>query len=221
LKDAKGVPCTGDDEMDMKSAESTECLNRLRIALKVLSGMTDEDFDLSIPHWQLKTYVKGEPFNEYNHSCKYLGFVLEGIFRVYRLHDRSGAEKTMFFFTKDQFMCSFKDFFGQNRCEYFMQSLRASRILCIHYDTLQHLYRTSPGWNCFGRMFAESALYALVTNTEAMIFKSPEERYLELSAVHPDVFNTVPLYHIASYLGIEAPSLSRIRKRIAAKAVER
>ncbi len=66
-------------------------------------------------------------------------------------------------------------------------------------------------------MFAESALHATVTNTEAVMFKTPEERYLELTSAHPNVLNTVPLYHIASYLGIEAPSLSRIRKRITAK----
>ncbi len=185
--------------------------------MKSFCGMTDEGFELSIPHWQLKSYAKGELFNEYSNSCKYLGFVLEGIFRVYRIHDQSGAEKNMFFFTRDQFMCSFKDFFGPNNCEYFTQSLTPSRILCIHYDALQYLYRISPVWNCFGRIFAESALHATVTNTEAVMFKTPEERYLELSSAQPDVLNSVPLYHIASYLGIEAPSLSRIRKRIIAK----
>jgi len=34
---------------------------------------------------------------------------------------------------------------------------------------------------------------------------------------HPDIFNKVPLYHLASYLGIQAPSLSRIRKRMVGK----
>jgi hypothetical protein len=33
--------------------------------------------------------------------------------------------------------------------------------------------------------------------------------------------NAIPLYHISSYLGIQGPSLSRIRKRIAANAVRR
>jgi len=49
------------------------------------------------------------------------------------------------------------------------------------------------------------------------MFKSPEERYLELINGQPDIFNLVPLYHIASYLGIKGPSLSRIRKRIVTK----
>ena len=200
----------------MKSAESRECLNRLRTVMKTFCGMTDEDFDLSIPHWQLKSFTKGEYLNEIN-PCKYMGFILEGIFRVYRFHEQSGAEKNMFFFTKDQFMCSFKGFFGPDDCEYFTQSLTPSRILCIHYDALQHLYRTSPHWSCFGRMFAESALHTTVTNSEAVMLKTPEERYLELSSAQPDVLNSVPLYHIASYLGIEPPSLSRIRKRLTAK----
>ena len=201
----------------MKRTETEECINRLRKVMKAFSGMTDEDFDLSMAYWQLRSYAKGELFNEYSSPCKHLGFILEGIFRVYRLHDRSGVEKTMFFFTGDQFMCSFKDFFGPGTCEYYTQSLSPSRILCIHYDTLQHLYKISPAWNCFGRRFAESALHNMAINTEAVMLKNPEERYLELSTASPAVFNSVPLYHIASYLGIEAPSLSRIRKRITAR----
>ena len=52
---------------------------------------------------------------------------------------------------------------------------------------------------------------------EGFVFKTPEERYLDLIENHPDIFNSIPLYHISSYLGIQGPSLSRIRKRIAMK----
>jgi len=201
----------------INSVEMKECVNRLRAAMKSFCGMTDEDFDLSISHWQLKNFEKGESLNEHGNSCRYLGFILEGIFRVYRIDGQSGAEKNMFFFTRNQFMCSFKDFYAPNNCEYFFQSLNSSRVLCIHHDSLQHLYKISSAWNYFGRVFAESALQTIVTNAEAVMFKTPEERYLELTSAHPDVLNAVPLYHIASYLGIEAPSLSRIRKRITAK----
>jgi len=40
------------------------------------------------------------------------------------------------------------------------------------------------------------------------------QRYLDLIKNHPDIFNSIPLYHISSYLGIQGPSLSRIRKII-------
>ncbi|MBL0740716.1 Crp/Fnr family transcriptional regulator [Chryseolinea lacunae] len=201
----------------MRSIQTNEYIERLRKFVKDCSGMRDEDFDLSVPYWQHKIYKKGEFFNEYKNVCKYLGFVLDGVFRIYRFHDQSGAEKNMFFFTKNQFMCSFKGFFSQNSCDYHTQSLIKSKILYIHHDSLQHLYKISPVWDRFGRVFAESSLLAVMTNTEAVMFKSPEERYRELVSVHPDIFNSVPLYHIASYLGIKGPSLSRIRKRIVTK----
>lgn len=194
-----------------------EYLDRLREVVKSFSGMREKDFDLSVPYWQHKIYKKGESFNECKNPCKYLGFVLDGVFRIYRFHDQFGEEKNMFFFTGNQFMCSFKGFFSQNSSEYYSESMTKSEILYIHYNSLQHLYKISPAWDRFGRIFAESVLQAVVTKTEAVIFKSPEERYLELITVQPDIFNSVPLYHIASYLGIEGPSLSRIRKRIVAK----
>ncbi|MEM9674440.1 MAG: Crp/Fnr family transcriptional regulator, partial [Bacteroidota bacterium] len=43
---------------------------------------------------------------------------------------------------------------------------------------------------------------------------SPEGRYQKLLETKPDLVNRVPQYMIASYLGIQPESLSRIRKRI-------
>ena len=43
---------------------------------------------------------------------------------------------------------------------------------------------------------------------------SPEVRYQKLLETRPDLINRVPQYMIASYLGIQPESLSRIRKRI-------
>ena len=52
---------------------------------------------------------------------------------------------------------------------------------------------------------------------ETMLTKKPEERYLELLKKRPFLLNEIPLYLIASYLGITDVALSRIRKRISIK----
>lgn len=187
---------------------------RLNAIVKGVSGMDQEDFDLSKPYWHARTYKKGEFYNEYHNVCRYLGFVLNGVFRIYRFDERSGTERNMLFFTGDQFMSPYKSFFNQAACEYYCEAMTGAEILYIHYDNLQQLYRTSPAWERFGRLYAESALNSVMTNTEGMLFKSAEERYQEMLAIHPDIFDAIPLYHIASYLGIEGPSLSRIRKRL-------
>jgi CRP-like cAMP-binding protein len=47
---------------------------------------------------------------------------------------------------------------------------------------------------------------------------SPEERYQNLLNTRPDLLNRVPQHQLASYLGVTPESLSRIRKRLSAKA---
>lgn len=46
------------------------------------------------------------------------------------------------------------------------------------------------------------------------IYETPTERYQKLFSLRPKVMEQVPQHYIASYLGIKAESLSRIRKRI-------
>jgi CRP-like cAMP-binding protein len=194
-------------------APSSE-IELLQQALHNAAGMDKETFALSLPYWQIKTYKKGEYFNEYKNICKHLGFVINGVFRIYRMNEETGEEKNMLFFTNHQFVASYKSFLSQVACSYFTESMMTSTILYIHVDHLHELYKTSHQWEHFGRVVAETAFLEVMSNTEAFLFHSPEERYLQLISKHPDIFNAVPLYHIASYLGIQGPSLSRIRKRM-------
>ncbi|MES2446341.1 MAG: hypothetical protein V4546_04120 [Bacteroidota bacterium] len=45
--------------------------------------------------------------------------------------------------------------------------------------------------------------------------KPAKDRYLELIAAQPSIAKRIPLLYIASYLGITAESLSRVRAIIA------
>ena len=179
--------------------------------------MKPEAFDLSLPHWKLKQYKKGEFYNEYKNVCKHLGFVINGVFRIYRVNSDTGEEKNMLFFTDHQFVASYKSFLAQTACEYYTEAMVDSLILYIHIDHLNELYGKSHQWERFGRIVAETAFHEVMVNTEGFLFKTPEDRYREMMEKHPNIFNAVPLDHIASYLGIQGPSLSRIRKRMVGK----
>lgn len=192
-------------------------IDHLRRHIALISGMSDDAFKLSAPYWQQHIYKKGEFFNEYRNICKHLGFVVSGIFRIYRYEERTQTEKNMLFFTRGQLMTSFKSFLTQTACEYFTESMTGSVVLYIHHDKLQELYRTSHEWERFGRIYTELVLTQLLHATEGLMFRTAEERYAAMIEQHRDLVQQVPLYHIASYLGIEGPSLSRIRKRLQRK----
>ncbi|WP_090608516.1 Crp/Fnr family transcriptional regulator [Parapedobacter koreensis] len=186
----------------------------LKQTLYQFASVDESAFNLSRDYWQERTYAKGEYYNEYRNVCKYLGFILDDVFRTYFIDDKTGEEKNVFFFTKYQVVVSFQSFIHQAPCNYYTQSMTDSHILYIHFDRLQELYRSSHQWERFGRIIAEMAFGITMQRTESFLFQTPEQRYLDLIAQHPDIFNSVPLYHISSYLGIQGPSLSRIRKRL-------
>lgn len=192
-------------------------IEKLSFALQQFAGLSDEDFELSTTYWKHKTYKKGEFYNVHRNICKDLGFVTSGVFRSYTVNEETGEEKNVFLYSSNGFLVTFKSFINQIPCDYHTQALTDATIVYINIIDLLLLYRQSHQWETFGRLLAQEAFNVTMTRLEGFLFKSPEQRYLDLIHDHPDIFNNVPLYHISSYLGIQGPSLSRIRKRLSRK----
>lgn len=167
--------------------------------------------------WQFQDYKKTDYYNQHKNVCQYLGFVVEGVFRSYIIDEKTGEEKNVFLYSANGFVVTFKSFVNQIPCDYHTQALTDATAIQIHFNDLTSLYRKSHAWEKFGRLVAQEAFNVVMTRVEGFMFKTPEERYVDLTSQHPEIFNTVPLYHISSYLGIQGPSLSRIRKRISGR----
>lgn len=128
---------------------------------------------------------------------------------------KNSEEKNVFFYLKNQFVVTFKSFINQIPCDYQTEAMTDATVICIHIDDLLSLYKQSHRWEHFGRLLAQEGFNVVIERVESFVFKTPEERYLDLIKSHPHIFHDIPLYHISSYLGVQGPSLSRIRKRIA------
>lgn len=192
-------------------------IEKLSFALQQFAGLSAEDFELSAAYWKYKTYRKGEFYNVHRNICKDLGFVTSGVFRSYTVNEETGEEKNVFLYSSNGFLVTFKSFINQIPCDYHTQALTDATIVYINIIDLLSLYRQSHQWETFGRLLAQEAFNVTMSRLEGFLFKSPEQRYLDLIHDYPDIFNNVPLYHISSYLGIQGPSLSRIRKRLSRK----
>jgi CRP-like cAMP-binding protein len=189
----------------------------LKFALNQFADLTADDFELSTTFWQQKEYKKGEYYNQHKSVCKYLGFITTGVFRSYIIDNKTSEEKNVFLYSQNQFVVTFKSFINQIPCDYHTQAMTDASVIYINITDLLSLYKQSHKWEKFGRLLAQEAFNVSIMRTESFIFQTPEERYLDLIKYHPDIFNNIPLYHISSYLGIQGPSLSRIRKRISGK----
>ena len=182
--------------------------------LKNFAALTDKDIAESQPFWKARKINKGDFFNMQRMVCNDLGLVVKGIFRIYYHDPKTEDDKNLFFFSENQFVVSFRSFISQSPCWYFIEAMEDSEIVFISYRDLNALYEANPGWAKFGRLLAELFFAYAQSRTEEFMFFSHEERYLRLLEEHPNIVDRIPAYHIASFLGITNPSLSRIRKRI-------
>ena len=105
----------------------------------------------------------------------------------------------------------------------FLQQLPAAHYwVCCEDTTLvigneqkeNDLYDRFPRFESISRAVMSEMLAEQQTLTASYLTDSPEQRYLKLLESRPDLFQRVPQYQLASYIGVKPESLSRIRKRI-------
>lgn len=189
-------------------------LTLLQQATQQLRELTNIDLTAGLPYWKKRLIAKGDFYNKQHVVCKDLGIVVKGIFRVYYYNEATREEKNIFFFSEGQFIVSFRSFIYQFPCNYYIEALEDAQIMYIAYADLQQLYHESKEWEKFGRVLAEHFFNQSQGRAEDLLFLSHEARYLNLLQLHPNIVDRVQAYHIASFLGIKNPSLSRIRKRV-------
>lgn len=176
------------------------------------SPISKEDWDFLSPKVQLVSFAKKQPFLRIGQSCDKLGLILSGSFRSY-VFDKD-REMNNYFFFENEFVSSYSDFLRQQESRVCIEALEPAQVLMISHDVIQSCYDSSKNWEKFGRVMAEKVFLDFVYRTHTFQSYSLDDRYEDLLKRHPQVFEKVPLYHIASYLGMERETLSRLRKRI-------
>jgi CRP-like cAMP-binding protein len=162
-----------------------------------------------------KSFRQGEHFLEAGTTCRYVGFIDTGLVRYYTHHD--DEEKTYYFSKEGAFICDYQSFLSQQPSTRSIQALEPSVVYRISHSNLGQLYRELEHGERFGRLVIERVFIDAIRQVTSMYNDTPETRYREFLDLHPDIGQRVPQYFIASYIGVKAPSLSRIRKRITGK----
>lgn len=156
---------------------------------------------------------KGEYILREGEVCDHVTFINSGYFRIY--NTVKDEDLTVNFSFEGNYITDYVSFVSRQPSIDNMVAMEDAEILQLQYTDLMTAYEKYPVWQKFGRKMAEYILVFVVTRNKALLYNSPEERYLRLMKERPKVMERVPLQYIASYLGIQPESLSRIRKRLA------
>jgi CRP-like cAMP-binding protein len=188
----------------------------LRNVINRLVQLTDQDWELLVPHLTYRHLGKGEYWIAEGKKEQQIGFVLNGNMRHYYLHN--GEEKTTYFYFENHLVSSYFSALSGQPSQLTIEALTKCQLLVFPYKILVSLYDSSHLWERFGRKLAEYLAQGLEDRMAALIILTPEERYLQLlQKDKKKIIERIPQHLIANYLGITPVSLSRIRGRISSK----
>jgi CRP-like cAMP-binding protein len=174
--------------------------------------LTEEDYDCFRPFMAERTILKDEFVLEAGQVCRDMSFVLSGVFRTFCLSE--GKEINVSFFLENEFIVDHDSFFSRIPARNSIQAIEDAAVVTFSHDVLIGAYNRSKNWERLGRLLAQESSGKVAGRLEKFLFMNGKERYLHMMREQPELLNRVPLYHLASYLGMERESLSRIRQSI-------
>lgn len=180
--------------------------------LRTVSFLTEADCALFEPHLRVRTLTVRDYLLTAGKVCLEIGYINKGCFRTYYLSE--GKEINTQFAFEGDFVVDYDSFLNQKASPYYIQPLEDAEVVTFNLAALQQAYNQSQRWERFGRVMAEEAYRRTTARVESFLFMGGEERYVDLLTHQPHIFERVPLYHIASYLGMERESLSRLRRKV-------
>lgn len=143
----------------------------------------------------------------------YLYFVVSGFVRLFHYNDK-GDEVTTHINCPPGFITSYYNFANQKKSDENLECITECELLCITKTDLDSLIQQSPAFKDFSFLVFQQSLSYNETRSKELATLSAEQRYLKLMKEHPEVIQNVPMQYIASFLGMNPKSLSRIRKQI-------
>ncbi|AEV95833.1 Crp/Fnr family transcriptional regulator [Pediococcus claussenii] len=141
-----------------------------------------------------------------------LFFVNRGMVRLWHNHD--GKDITLQFFLENQMVSSFESFTQDIQSDFSIECVEETSVSIISKSNLQLLFSQYPS---FKDIMLQQITKRFIDYTKYFLSRiedSPQERFLRLERVNPELVDRVPDMYLASYLGITPVSLSRIRHRI-------
>ncbi|AFY58394.1 cAMP-binding protein [Rivularia sp. PCC 7116] len=143
--------------------------------------------------------------------CDFVAFTYKGCLRSFVLKD--GKEYTLFFHTENQTFGDYESFQKRKPACFSCQAIEDSEIMILNHQTML-LFENAPGGQKLLRLVAEDLAFLLRDKLLSLLIDTPQERYLKLIETEPQLLQRIPQYYLASYLGIEPESLSRLKRRV-------
>jgi len=157
-----------------------------------------------------KKYKKNEVICDVGQHPENLFFIKSGVIRKY-VTDTTGKEYNKFLFCDDHIVVSLTAISTKMPSNFTIECLTDVSLYELPYSKLRAILKRDVELsNLYTDMLHHFFVIMEESEVEKVLLES-KDRYLNFQARYPSIINKIPLFHIASYLGITPIQLSRIR----------
>lgn len=187
-------------------------MDRLIETINAYTPLTQDEVRLLSNAAHKRVCKKREVFFTEGKISNEIYFVEKGCVRLFYPVD--GQEKTAFFYTPGQFICAGESYTYHIPAVENYQAVDDTEIWVFTRSKTEELLRTVPKMEIIGRIATENELITCQKVIASFVTQSAEERYVDLVRHQSTLFQQVPQQYIASFLGVSAETLSRIKRRV-------
>lgn len=168
-----------------------------------------EEWDHFAAIWQPVSYKRKTILTTAGETERHLYFVLEGVQRAFYI-EADHPEATVVFTYPYSFSGVADSFLTQTPSRYFLETLTASTLLRTSYQQVAQLMDKYHQIERWARLAASFALMGVLERQIELMSYSAEEKFRVLLKRSPHVLQLIPHKYLASYLGIDASTFSKL-----------
>jgi CRP-like cAMP-binding protein len=172
----------------------------------------DGAFDMLLPHWSVVTCKRKQLLTAAGDTERYLYLVTEGIQHGYRRYQ--DKEFTMVFFYPYSFAGVADSFLLQRPSEINFETLTASRLLRISYTHFMQVIDAYPVMEKWLRVMLSHTLAGVLHRQTELSMYSAADKLEALFKRSSFLFNLVPHKYLASYIGVDPATFSKMYGRM-------
>lgn len=176
-------------------------------------GLSEKELQELINISKHKVIQKGNYFIKEGQVPRKMAFVIKGLFRYVYTHE-NGNQFTKNIIAENNFVSSYSAMIYNTHSYFAVEAMENSEILEIDYTNWLDIKEKNPFWNAFLVQILEKAFYIKEKRERELLLLDAEKRYEIFTAEFPNIENRVSQQIIASYLGIQPESFSRIKRKI-------
>jgi len=175
-------------------------------------GFSEEDIHVTMGSFVPEKIMANNLFLKEGAVSNRIAFVKDGLLRSF-FYDDNANEITTNFYPSGSLVIAFDSFNNQIPSQENIVAITDSELFTISFLKMKELYQLVPVWNQVCKDIADQKSNEMIARSVQFQTLSATERYHQFCQQNPEVIKYAALRHIASYLGIDIATLSRIRKK--------